>query len=260
MEPSPLPPTVSPPALPVAAPYPTVAGSAESTPKRGVNLPGWLAVLILIGVAGGFGYLGWRLLRPDPTVDLSQYEPNDRRVRGGFNQNLPQQPMRAPVPIAPPPEGVTLEASGSGTARINAMSASFLVNGPKTNVVITGPQRQSIDPNDFMASRVRALAMNDSARRTAAGVTPEQVAKLGTLRMPQMPPVDAASRTRLLDLWAKLRAADAGARAPIEQELMTAVKEISAARITADVAAYHGVADSIRAVLSPDQITKLRAK
>lgn len=245
---------------PPTSPVLTSADSPAAS-KRGVNLPGWLAVLILIGVAGGFGYLGWRLLRPDPTVDPSQYEPNDqRRVRGGFNQNLPQQAMRAVAPVTPPPEGVTLDADGSGTARINAMSASFLVNGPKTNVVITGPQRQGISPTDSLAARVRAWAMNDSARRTTAGVTPEQVAKLQNLRMPQMPPVDAAARNRLLDLWAKLRAADAAARAPIEQQLMTAVREISAARTAADVAAYHAVAEQIRGVLSAEQITKLRAK
>ncbi|MDB5327693.1 MAG: hypothetical protein JWM57_3262 [Phycisphaerales bacterium] len=249
------------PSTPVVSPVASVAGSTELPPRRGVNLPGWLAVLILIGVAGGFGYLGWRLLRPDPAVDLSQYEPNDRRVRGGFNQNLPPQFIRPAPVVAPPPEGVTVEASGSGAARINAMSASFLVNGPKTNIVITGPQRQGIDPNDILASRVRALAMNDSVRRAAAAVTPEQIEKLGPplLHMPQMPPVDPASRKRLQDLWDRLRAADAAARAPIQQEIMAALREIAAARIAADVAAYHAAAEQIRAVLTADQIAKLRA-
>src|SRR5690349_19046453 len=91
------------PALPIDAP--------TAKPRRRVSLPGWLAVLLLIGVAGGFGYLGWRLIRPDPAVDLSQYEPNEggRRARAWANNpGQPPQIFRPAAPPAPPPEGVTV--------------------------------------------------------------------------------------------------------------------------------------------------------
>jgi hypothetical protein len=242
---------------PLMSPAIVLPTDAATPKKKGVDLPSWLAILILLVVAGGFGYLGWRLLKPDAPVDLSQYEPNERMRRGWSPQNAVVRV--APAAPQPLPEGVTLDSNGSGTARVNGMSTSFLVSGNKINIVISAPPRTGISPEDTMAARMRALAMNDAARRQAANITPEQLTKLGALKFAAMPQVDAAGRKKLTDLWTKLRSADAAARPAVEQEIMTALREVAAARTAADVAAYHATAEQIRGILSADQMAKLRA-
>lgn len=235
-----------------------VVSTDPATPvrKKGVDLPGWVAVLILIVVAGGFGYVGWRLMKPPAPVDLSQYEPNDR-MRRNWTPGGRADAARPAIP-QPLPEGVNLDPNGGGTARVNGMSTSFLVAGNKINIVISAPPRTGISPEDTQAARLRALAINDAARRTAAGVTPDQLAKLNALKFAPMPQVDAEGRKRLTELWTKLRAADAAARPGVEQEIMTALREVAAARTAADITAYHATAEQIRSILSADQMAKLR--
>lgn len=225
------------------------AAGGVKPPRRGVNMPAWLAIVIVVLVTAGAGYAGWKLLAPAPAVDLAQYESNDRRGRVRPNNAARQNAAPAMV------EGVQLNPDGTGTAQTNGFGVRFMVSPKPSLVPMSRVGGAAAD--DVKALRARTQALNDNAARTAAGVNDDQLKQLRSTTLTQPPVVDRDRQAKLLDLWGKLRAADAANRPAAEKAVMDAVRDAEATYRTARNAAYHKHADAIRAVLNADQVTKL---
>ncbi|MGC4030406.1 MAG: hypothetical protein QM754_01480 [Tepidisphaeraceae bacterium] len=237
---------------------PLTEAAADTKPRRrGVNMPAWLAILIVVVVTAGAGYAGWKLLAPAPQVDLTQYETNERRGNANGVRNRPNNGGNARQNNAVPAmvEGVELKPDGTGVAQTNGFSVRFMGSPKQTLVPMSRIGEAAQD--DLKALRARTQAINDSGARTAVGITDDQVAKLRAATLTQPPLVDRPRQAKLLDLWAKLRAAAAADRPAAEKAVMDAVRDAEASYRTARTAAYRAHADAVRTVLKPEQIDKL---
>ncbi|HEX8322307.1 MAG TPA: hypothetical protein VF595_00215 [Tepidisphaeraceae bacterium] len=234
-----------------SAPYDPAAPAPAR--RAGVRLPAWLAWLIIVLAGAGLLYLAVAMLRPPPPIDLSQYEPNDTGRR-------PFRLNRTNGPQAGRPEGVNLEPNGNGTAWASTLTIQFLVNGAKPNLLATSAGNANVPASDRAALAARTTALNLAEARKQASVTDDQTKRLRGFTPVRTDPLDATSRTRLLDLWAKYRAADGSARPAMEKDLLDSVRKLAAAHAAARQSASLALADQVRSVLNTDQIAKLNAK
>ena len=229
---------------------PTETPPPATPRRRGVSMPAWVAAILILLVCGGLGYGAWWLVRPAPAVDFSQYEParGGNRWAGGGGRgprlNLPPQT-----------EGVVLNPSGNGSARVNGLQVQFRVANGKPVVVDLTPRVTA--PADNVASAARNFAVNNAARRSAAGVTDDQVKQLRQIKPPPAVALTADQQAALLKAWAGVKAADAAGRPAAEKTLLDAMKTIAQGRVDA-VGVVHAMADRIRSVLTPDQLAILQ--
>jgi hypothetical protein len=217
---------------------------APAAARRPANTPAWLLALVAAAVVGG-GVWGvrWLLDKPPAAVDLKQYASNDAPT-GRF---------------APRPEGVTLNADGTGSVNTQDLSVRFMVANGRTNVTAAGRngQRGQNDPADVQAVLAAQVAVRNVDRRKAAGVSVEQAKALAGIKIPGGPLLTEGTRAKLLDLWAKAQKASSADRPAVERDLVDLLKR-TAKDNESRGADYKAAAAAVRAVLKPEQVAALR--
>lgn len=243
--------------MPPVEPAPPSVPQSSPPPRRGgVAMPAWVAAILILLISGGLGYGAWSLLRPAPKVDLSQYEPargGNRWAGGGGAAGRPDRPPRMNLP--PQTEGVVVNPSGVGSARVAGLQVRFTNANGKPGVNDLTPR--VTQPADNVAAAVRSFAINNAPRRTAAGVTDAQVVQLRQITLPPVVALTKDQQAVLLKAWADVKAADAAARPAAEKALLDAMKAIAQTRTDA-ATAVHAAAERIRGVLTPEQIATLQ--
>lgn len=217
-------------------------------------------MLLLVGAAGWFV---WEQLKPVPKRDLSEYEPLNSgaaQARQRFAdrpRNPAGNPNRQPAGI-PGGGTVSVAADGTGNVRIDGARARFTkANGTlKVDLIYTDTSFQP--PEDAGALMARYNATRDAEQAKNVGISAQQVEKLRAIPYVREMAASEEARKTLLDQWTALTAAAPDQRKPLEAPMIEHLRKTSAESISPTLANVKAMADQVRAILTTEQIMKLR--
>ena len=231
---------------------PEINAGVAARKGRGVRLPaGVVTALILIVVAGGFWFV-WNQMFAAKSIDASQYETNDTPAAQARSRYFEQ-------PTTNPAADIALRRDGTGEIRVGGAIGRFTKTKNGTDVAFTYLDVRFVSPQDRQANTARFIAMLNKAAGDSAKVTADQLRKLQELTPPYNVPLADATKAQLLELWSQYGKATDADKPAIGLKLEALLRELAINGIDPATRAYDEYAAKIRAILTPEQLTELRA-
>ncbi|MGN6724538.1 MAG: hypothetical protein ACTHLZ_01345 [Tepidisphaeraceae bacterium] len=231
---------------------PHVPPPTRPTQRRGLALPPYVTIPLVLLVLMAGAWFVWSQLYGTKPVDLSQYESNDTpatRIRSRF--------FAQPATARSGAVGVIRREDGSGDVHIPGARARIMKakNGWRLNLAYLN--QQFIPAADRQAISARFVAMTDKDRAAGAGVTSAQIADLRKLKVVNEMAASDADRKALTDLWSKYAAAPDAERPAIEQQLTDKLRQVALGSMSATSAAAADYAKQIHQIIPPEQCQAL---